>query len=670
MMKTLRTITAVVVALLMLEGAGHAQQQYTYQVSVSDKTVNLAGLDLPGTTPLVDVLVLIPELLKNDDQSISSGQYDILVEGISVDCAANSVLSHLHLSDVKSIAISDSPTASQQRNGSGGVINITLKEVSEGLSGRASVNATTTANFHESAMLNYKKDKLTVRSWFMVDTSIPGFENEYRTLDTDNGRIYRIDTTRTHSNYQMGRILADYNPTAKDAIKLRVWESTQNAESIKNMQVVPTGENDSGGKNNSKSTTVSATLAYAHSFAPDKTLSAQFDYTWLPGRGSDQRRNPMWVNGEPSRKVETLNRVNNWTGAISYGMPVIKKEEKTILDFRTGVNLTVKDTYNEYSEKLNLASMLTRPSLDGDVVVKQNANSFYLSPYLELGGGWSRLKYKANIRYQYYQSSAIPIGEDDKVTSYRPAVTGNLSIGWQMPHQHIRLVFDRGIIRPSDWQMFPLLVYRPDEAIHILGNPQLAPSTLNSINLNYIADLHKGQSTFVINGSVGYVRANGLINPVYGVTNIGMMISYKSFDNTGFSDILKADLLCSYTNGPLMLALTTNFYHKHQKAGDKKDFRTYLNSSFCASYRISNDWTAFAELVYNSPVKMPTIDHSAYVSGDLRLSKSWARLEAFAAVTDILHKSRREVTKTSYMTTYRYYDLNATAVTLGLTYKF
>ncbi|MDO5442891.1 MAG: TonB-dependent receptor [Bacteroidia bacterium] len=670
MRRSLKT-AVLAAAFLMFEGMASAQQQYTYQVNVSDQTVNVAGLDLPGSTPLSDILALVPELLKNADQTVSSGQYDILVEGISVDCAANSVLSHLHLSDVKSISISDSPTASQQRNGSGGVINITLASVPDGWSGRASINASSAANFHESAMLNFHKGKLTVRSWLMVDTSVPDFKNEFRTLDTDHGTIYRVDTVRTRSNYQMGRVFADFNPSARDSFKFRFWESSQKSGKLNYMEMIPTGESDAGGNSESQATTVSATLAYTHSFPAGSSFSAEIDYAYQPEFGMDGRRNTLYPDGEPTRKVETLTKGHNWTGSLSFGTPVIKSGEKVILDFKTGFNMTAKSFMNDYSEKVNFASELMVPSsLDGNVIISMSDRSLYVSPYIELGGGWSEFKYKASVRYQNYRSSMDTDG-GEKMTSFQNDITANLSIGWQMDeHNLLRFVFDRGIIRPSNWQMYPMLVYRPDKAGNIIGNPDLVSSKLNSANINYVTDFKKNNSTYVINGSIGLIYADGLINSIHGVTNAGSLLPYTSYINEGSSHILKADLMFSYKNGPLMLTFASNFYDKLLNVNENKDYRMYYNGSFSSTYRVSPDWTIFGELVYNSPIMMPTISYNSYINGNLRISRIWTKLEAYAAVTDILHKARREVTKSGLMTSYRYYDLNASSVVIGFSYKF
>lgn len=663
---------AIATAILLLEGAAFAQEKYVYLVDVSDKTLNVGDLDLPGSTPLIDIIALIPELLKNADQTVGSVQYDILVEGISVDCAANSVLNHMHLSDIKSISVSESPAASQQKNGSGGVIDISLNDAPEGFSGRASVNAATSSDFRESAMLNFRKDKLTIRSWLMLDTSTPGFRHEYRTLSTDHGAVYCIDTTRTRSYYQMGRLYADYNPSSKDTFKFRFWESSQSSDNIKYMQMVPTGENDAGGSNKSRSATVSATLSYTHDFSQGHSISAQFDYLYLPEYGVDERRNPFNIDAEPSRKVETLTHGHNWLGALSYKVPLIVKDGKNLLNFKTGVNLTAKSAENEYSEKVNFASLMLIPSnLSGDIVTRLPERSLYISPYIEFGGGGDKLKYKASARYQHYESTTDPGGGDKTRTTFKNDITGNLSVGWQMtPHQHLRLILDHGIIRPSNWQMYPLLVYRPDKSCYIIGNPELHSSTLNSINLNYITDFQIRNSNFVVNGSAGLIHADGLLSSTYGTKNVGMLLPYMSYENSGTSNILKADFLCSLINGPLTLSLAANFFDKLQKTDADRDYRIYYNCAFGSSYRITPDWTLFAELMYNSPVLMPTIESGSCLYGNLRVSKTWERLEAFAVVTNILHKARWEVAKSAVITTYRYYDLYPSSIILGFSYLF
>lgn len=668
-MNTMRVI-AVIAATFILEGALSAQQQYTYQADVTEKTVTVEGLDFPGTTPLLDVLSLIPEYLGNSNSTVSTGQYDILIEGISVNSAASSVLSHLQLSDVKAISISDSPTASQQRNGSGGVINISLIDVPEGLSGRTSVHAISSGRATESAMVNYRKEKFTVRSWILVDNSFPGYKNEFRTLETDHGTVTRTDTTRARSNFQMCRIMADYNPTSKDAVRFRFWESSQGTENVKLMKMIPSGESDSGGRNKSNSASVSTTLAYSHSFTKDISFSAQADYSYGPGYSRDERRNPFNIKGDPAKIVETLNRGHNWNGSLSFGMPVIKSEDNVIMNFRTGANLTARKSDNEYSEKFYLAALMLPSSLDGDVVTEQPWRSLYLSPYIELGGGWPKLKYSASLRYQNMRNTTGGGNVGKKETTENRDLTYNFSLNWQLPHQNLRLIFDRGIIRPSDWQMNPMLIYRPDQDSYIIGNPDLVSSKLNSVNLNYIANVRKGERAFIFNSSLGFVHADALINSTSGITETGVPIAYTSFENSGLSNILKADMLCSYDNGPMTVSLASNFYHKLQKVNDDRSSRTYYNVAFGLSRRFRHDWTACTELVFNSPIKTQSFEFSPCVFGNFNLSKSWKRVEVFAGVSGLLQKHLTEVTISDDLTTDREYGQKSTSVFLGFSFRF
>lgn len=671
-MRVLKSISLLFCALFFSSGAVFAQDKYVIEVDATDKVINVDQLHLPGSTPLSDVLALIPELLNSSDLSVYYGQFDIQIEGISVDCAANSIVEHMHLSDLKSISISESPSASQQKNSSGGVINLSLNDAPDGFSGRASVNLSTASQYQPSAMLNYHKDKLTVRSWLMFDANTPGQKNEYRTMLTDHGTIYAIDTTGTRDISQMARVYADYSPTSRDAFQFRVWESSSSSDNFKYMQMVPTGENDSGGSNANKSFNISATAAYTHKFSNDHKAKVELGYLYMPQSGNDKRRNTLVVGGSPNRMVQTLSRAHQMDGKLSYSLPLIKSGDDVRLEMRTGTNMTYKTAGNEFSEKVNLAGGLMAPShLDGDIVMKFPETSFFISPYVEFGGGWTKFKYKLNLKYQHFESTYGLEGEEGEESTRSNDLTGNLNFGWQMtPHQHLRLVFDRSVIRPSGWQMVPVLVYRPDKGSYVIGNPELHSSRLNSVNLDYITDLHANNSDMIINGSLGLIHTDGLISTVHDVIGMGSLLPFITYENAGSSNILKANLLFNIMNGPLMMSLSSNFFTKLQKAGENQDYNIYYNCSLGAVYRISRDWTLASELAYNSPVYQPSVEHSPALNGSLRISKVWDKLESYAVVTNILHKARWEVTKSSELTTYRYYDLYASSIILGFSYHF
>lgn len=129
-MRVHRAFILILCAILLSAGTVSAQK-YAYEVGITDKDINLNLLNLPGSTPLEDVLALLPEFLA-PDLSLAFGQYDIQIEDISVGCAANSIIKNMHLSDLKSITISENPPASQQKNSSGGVISpVVSKELYE-----------------------------------------------------------------------------------------------------------------------------------------------------------------------------------------------------------------------------------------------------------------------------------------------------------------------------------------------------------------------------------------------------------------------------------------------------------------------------------------------------------------------------------------------------------
>lgn len=658
-------------ALILLSGTVSAQK-YAYEVSVSSKDINLGLLDLPGSTPLEDVLAFLPELLSNSDLSLSFGQYDIQIEGISVDCAANSIVKHMHLSDLKSISISESPSASQQKNSSGGVINLKLNDVPEGFSGRASMNLSTLSEYQPSAMLNYHKDKLTVRSWFMLDLDTPGPRNEYRTMDTDHGTLYAIDTVGTRSTSQMARIYADYSPTDKDDLQLRVWESTSSANDYKYMRMQQGGDNDAGGSSANETRTMSATAAYTHKFKNGHKFNAEVGHLYQPQYGNDQRRNTLNVSGNPSRMIETLSYTHQTDGKISYSLPLIKSADQVRMEMKAGSNITVKSIKNKFTENTSLAGALRMPSqIDGDIVMVFPESSVFFSPFIELGGGWEKFKYKANIKFQHLRTTSMHQNAGEDISTFSQDVTGNISLGWQMaPHHHLRLVMDRSIIRPSNWQMIPVLLYRPDKGNYVMGNPELLSSKLNSVNLNYVTDMKARNTNIFVNASAGLIYTEGLITPVHEMIALDALLPYVTYENSGSSNILKANLLCCLTNGPLMVTLSSSFFDKLQKVSGSKDSNIYYNFCLGSVYRITDKWALSAEMTYNKPVSSPTVEYTPAFNGHLRISKVWDKLEAYAVVANVIHKPRREITRSTGLTTYRYYDLYPSSVFLGFSYHF
>lgn len=670
-MRVHRSIILILCAILLSAGTASAQK-YMYEVSITDKSINLNLLNLPGSTPLEDVLAMLPEFLA-PDLSLAFGQYDIQIEGISVDCAANSIIKNMHLSDLKSITISENPSASQQKNSSGGVIDLKLNDVPDGLNGRVSMNLSSTAEYQPSAIINFHKDKLTVRSWLMFDQYSPRTQHEYRTLDSEHGVFYAIDTTRSRNTSQMVRIYADYAAGANDDFQFRVWESTGSSVDRKFMQMLPYGLSDAGGSSASKANNLAVNTTYTHRTAHGDTLKLKFGHLYMPQYGNDKRRNTLNVDGEPSRTVQTLSHTHQTDAELSYAFPLIKSGDMTRMVVKAGSNLTLISANNEYTEEVSLSRLLAIPShIDGDIQTSYPESSLFVSPYLEIDGIWKKFRYKVNLKYQHLRNTAFQQdGGADDIYTHRNELTGNLNFAWQMtPHQHLRLVLDRSIIQPSSWQMLPILFYRPDMGSYVMGSTDLSSSSLNSINLNYVTDQQVRNSNILVNAALGLIHADGLISPVHNVYVKDSQIPYISYENSGTSNILKANLLCCLRNGPLMLTFSSSVFDKLQWAKGQEDYKVYYNLSAGAVYSINGQWTLAGEMTFNKPVSSQTVLFSPVLNGALRVSKAWKKLESFIAVTNIMHNSRREVTISPELTTYRYYDIYPSSLTLGMSYHF
>lgn len=670
-MRVHRAFILILCAILLSAGTVSAQK-YAYEVGITDKDINLNLLNLPGSTPLVDVLALLPEFLA-PDLSLAFGQYDIQIEDISVDCAANSIIKNMHLSDLKSITISENPPASQQKNSSGGVINLQLNDVPDGLNGRVSLNLSSSSEYQPSAIINYHKNKLTVRSWLMFDQYTPQQQHEYRTLDSEHGTFYAIDTTRSNRSSQMVRIYADYAATANDDFQFRVWESTGSTINHNYMQVLPYGLNDAGGSSTSKANNLAVNATYTHRTTKGDTLKIEFGHLYMPQYGKDMRRNTLNVDGDPSRTVQTLFKTHQTNAELYYTFPLIKSGDKTRMVMKAGSNMTAISASNEYTEEIRLSGLLTIPShIDGDIRTSYPESSLFVSPYIEIDGIWEKFRYKANIKYQYLKNTAFQQnGVADDLYVYTKDFTGNLNFGWQMtPHQHLRFVLDRSIIQPSSWQMMPIVFYRPDMGCYVMGSTGLRSSKLHSINFNYVTDQQIRNSNILVNAALGVIHAEDLITSVHKVYVRNAHLPYISYENSGTSNILKANLLCCLRNGPLMLTFSTSVFDKLQWVKGQEDNKVYYNLSAGAVYSINSQWTLAGEMTFNRPVSSQTVIYSPVLNGTIRVSKAWKKLESFIAVANIMHNTRREVTITPELTTYRYYDIYPSSLTLGMSYHF
>lgn len=635
--------------------------EYLIEIKTGKKVLNADQIELAPTTPVAELLQMFPELLtRGGDLAISN--YDVQVNDVSMTTNKNTVLTQYKLADIKSIEVSSNPSTSQQKNGQGGVIKLKLKNLDDGVSGSASLHVNSIFRAQPGVMVNYQKDKWTLRSTFFMEYGHPF--NEVSITETILPKEYRYvtDSLNSHNGYEALNLDAVYKPDKKS--KLHLW-----AMECLNIKYKSTNSTITRNLDTHKKFGEEKYDAFNYLLGANYTYeyeASKFETEWtLSGSPTGYSRYKYNVESPAHFKNWTYDAVDRevkFTGLIKYSYKFVptKPHNKAILIIGANMNNTPDDYNHDYSyipENTNGESFPQSEALSS-----QNA-SLYLSPYIESDNEFGIWFLKAGLRYQHYNNyfNVTEVGSSTKNENY---FTAFVNLGCQVaPHHHLSMILDRSVNRMQPYQIYPFKIFWPDLECFCEGNPSLLPISVHNVSLNYITDFTVNDKYFTFDTEFKYINSDKLITS-------DKEDDVMSFNNDGRSNIFVTNFLFIFSYKALSLSFTANYFNNTTFSSKGNNTYNYFNLSFVPIVNFGNGWNASLKLTYNSPIYTQTSRLSDYFYTVTRFAKSWEKFTVYLQMSDNFHETAQDEFFGTALSETKYYNLYYPNLELGFRFKF
>lgn len=404
-----------------------------------------------------DVLKKVPQVTVDIDGNVElQGNSNIrfLVNGKPSSMFGNSLadaLASIPASQIKSIEAITSPGAKYDGQGTGGIINIILKDnLMQGMNGNISLSAGTRLE-NGALNLNFRKNKFGANVFFSGNEQLTSHtpSTRYRyTYDTKTSLTQETNTDFTRKAYQTG-IGFDYGKLTGG-----VSYSFFGNRSIAATAQQP-GDIFFTADTRNRTSTIDWNLAY------------QFRNLSLFYSGSDGSPYTSFVQGITHSWTPGTDLQHNFS--VDYSFKPFEAGVKVILHNFNNTATSIPDSTQSYVFDYRM-----------------NIYAAYLSAKFSL---FNTFDVVAGARYEY---TTIAMGNIPSYGEFLPSFNIIRQLG---NDQSVKLAFTRRIERP-DKELNPF-VNLSDPYNITMGNPYLKPEIGNNFELGYNRNLHNGGNIYL-----------------------------------------------------------------------------------------------------------------------------------------------------------------------------
>lgn len=629
-------------------------QNYAIEILPDSQVIYVDKLGLPGTTTLEELLHMVPELLNRDASDFFS-YYDIQYDGKSTREGRDVILNQTRLSELEKVEITSSPTVTQQKNGQGGVVNIIPKKLDEGLTGDASLAAATLGDVMPGVNVNFKKEKLELRTSLNLEYYSPESLKPSTTIFSDK-TVYSVDTLRQRYCQETAKVNMKYNFSKNDELKVWMLESWMRGRS--SSVTSSTMANDMTSKmgpgwiylENGRKTenlmrnifSVTTMGEYEHTFENSSSLDASIGYEYQKEK-FDQYEKSYY---------STLTKPHSLSSELKYSTPLVKNENHD-LKLETGANLNYEHSYS----------------------ATQEGGNVYASPFVNFKYKTGQWTVHAGARYQCYMRE-YTVQDKDHLNDVDHDFTYNLNAVWQIaPHHSIRFLSMRNLMRPTDAQLYPVMTFDILQNMWTKGNEDLKTQTVHTFEANYVHDWSGNGHHLVFNAKLGYDRCDNLIEKKIkggeaSGSSMGLTLLYYTFENTGVNNILKTDVGLFYSYGIFSMAFSGNMFCNFINMGGVPDRYTNFNFSLSPIFHFKKQWVLSSDVIYNGPVYTKNSDLGDCFYMRISLNKTIRKWTLSAVLSDVFDYVSTDETRNADSIYRSQYDMYQRYVSFGATYRF
>ena len=657
-----------------------------------DKMVFNAANDLTSQGGLaIDILKKVPQVNVDINGNVElQGNPNIrfLINGKPSSLFGNSItdaLSAIPASQIKSIEVITSPGAKYDAQGTGGIINIILKENKiQGINGSINLSAGTRLE-NGSANISYRHANWGISAFFSGNAQLAS-----RTPATQDRTSFDTATNTTHHLLQDG--YSDFRRNGYQSGASLDWNITKHDNINASINFNHFGNSSEGITQVQQDTVPGITRnAYSHFVTNSLDWSINYKKTF---KTEGQELNILYnaSSGLPITYYQQAssykNQVVPYTGSSSNN-PGTNSENSFSADythpfkskamFEAGAKTTFQDI-NSSAKMMVLqpatGSYQADPGQSYQLNYKMLVYAGYLSISFPLSGF---LKVKAGTRYEYTDTKIdFPNTNIPAYGTLVPSVTlsHNLNKG-----QFLKLSYSRRIERADYRDVNPFLNFSDPYNI-TTGNPLLKPELGNNMELGYNKSFGKGGNIYVALIERINTQDHKPVTTFYPTYSAGDTVfnnvSVQNIQNIGTEYNSGMNVSGSWTiKGKLSLRGNVFFSHRRSiglpagsNGSDGNRFRSNLN----ASYQFTSSYIGEVFGNYNSASNNVQGKSPQSVTYTVAFRKQFLKKKASLGITatNIFNEYTRQVItiETAGYNSYTIRRLPYRSAGISFTYKF
>ena len=595
-----------------------------------DKMVYNAERDVTSQGGVAtDVLKKVPMVSVDVDGNVElqgNGNIRFLINGKPSSIFGNNItdaLQAIPAGQIKSIEVITSPGAKYDAEGSGGIINIILKDSKmKGINGNINLSGGTRLE-NGSMNLNVRKNNFGVHGFFsgnaqLRSTTINGLDRSaYDSSGKQTGRLLQNGQSQfTRNGFESG-LGFDWTVDKRNSLtgNIGIDNFGNNSSAFSNQQQTQYG---SGAvlsdlysiihsTNHFRGQSVDWSLNYKKTFShEDQELDISYESSYGTNKSSySQHQDPLSGDSILSGSSSNSNGHDREISfSLDYTQPLsekVKLEGGVKTDIRKITSLVDVFSYNNAA-----GAYLYDNGQSNNLSYNRNIYAGYTSVVFPLS---SILDVKAGIRYERTQTNAAfsKVSGGVSIPDYNtwaPSLVLSHSFN---NDQSLKVSYSRRIQRPGYRQLNPY-INASDPKNLSTGNPYLQPEIADRYELGYMKSFEKGGS---INLSLFYRRSADDIQPFvvyYPSYKVGdsvyTNVSVNTSTNIGVENNMGLNI---YASVPLTSKLNVRsniaLFHRKIVNGITPGSITSFNyrANLNISYQFNNDFIGEAFGDFNSP---------------------------------------------------------------------
>lgn len=599
-------------------------------IGIDNKVILVDKLNLPESTPVMDVLTILPELVNRKSEYMIN-DYDIQINDMSAGEARDAMLNQLRIADIQKIEVSENSLSSVTSFGQGGSINIILKDVSKKTSGNVNLDAAWAPDIDAGAIVNHKTGKWLIRGLANAEYYKPGSMTSKEVIFDETAQTSDM---KQRFLSQTARIYSTCNLSANDILKLNFSQILMRDRTDNDCESFEEGtDRKYSNLSISNNLHLYALAEYLHTFRNKSKVTTQFNYMYAP-----QTDSVTTVSADygPMNEMFRYNmNVHNIFGKVEYVHPLITNTGTKSLDLEMGFHATYRISDNN--------AVCNRYESPHQGLLTDESNCF-LRPYLKLSGTFGPFSFMGTADLQNYHYILTYDLQHARYHTQQNDVTGMAVARWNIDQRNsLRFTYMRTLVRPSGEQLFPY-EFVDKGFSDTKGNPYLKSMKSDNIDLDYILDMSSDDYKLTFNLGVDYSHAYDVIRSMPDASGVA------SYTNRGTVNAVRGNLMGYFSKGIFSLSLTANVYHGDEdlyvaEEYDDNIHHTHFNLSLTPSINFATGYAASVAVFYNSKVVTQYLETGTQCYTHIRVGKTWTHWNVHLYCNIGLGDKRKDVVK-------------------------